>query len=151
MSQLSGQLGAIVDFADLAGALLAVRSVTGARVGVSDVIKRVIDEAAFAPVFQPIVDMLRHRTVGYEALTRFTDGVPPDVRFADAVAVGLGNELELRHPRSRDPGVVRIAARPLRPPQRVAWIRPFRRGSADVAARDAGPDRARGHRARRRR
>ena len=95
LSQLSGQLGAIVDFADLAGALFG-RQVGDGREGrrLRTVIKRVIDEAAFAPVFQPIVDMLRLRTVGYEALTRFTDGVPPDVRFADAVAAGLGNDLE---------------------------------------------------------
>jgi PAS domain S-box-containing protein len=95
MSHLSGQLGAIVDFADLAGALLG-RQVGDGREGrrLRTVIQRVIDEAAFAPVFQPIVDMIRHRTVGYEALTRFADGVPPDVRFADADAVGLGNDLE---------------------------------------------------------
>jgi EAL domain-containing protein (putative c-di-GMP-specific phosphodiesterase class I) len=32
--------------------------------------------------------------VGYEALTRFTDGTPPDLRFAQAAAAGLGLELE---------------------------------------------------------
>jgi PAS domain S-box-containing protein len=95
MSQLSGQLGAIVDFADLAGALLG-RRVGDDREGrrLRTVTQRVIAEAAFKPVFQPIVDMIRHRTVGYEALTRFADGVPPEVRFADAEAVGLGVDLE---------------------------------------------------------
>jgi PAS domain S-box-containing protein len=95
MSQLSGQLGAIVDFADLAGALL------GRRVGddrevrrLRAIIERVIATGAFLPVFQPIVDMKRNRTVGYEALTRFTDGVTPERRFADADAVGLGIDLE---------------------------------------------------------
>ena len=33
-------------------------------------------------------------TVGYEALTRFADGVPPDIRFGEAHAVGLGLDLE---------------------------------------------------------
>jgi EAL domain-containing protein (putative c-di-GMP-specific phosphodiesterase class I) len=95
MAQLSGQLGAIVDFANLAGALL------GRRVGdtqegrrLRTVVERVIAERAFSPVFQPIVDILRGRTLGYEALTRFTDGVAPDVRFADAAALGMSVELE---------------------------------------------------------
>ena len=95
MTQLSGQLGAIVDFADLAGALL------GRRVGdtqegrrLRTVIQRVITERAFSTVFQPIVDISRGSTLGYEALTRFTDGVAPDLRFADAAAVGMSVELE---------------------------------------------------------
>ncbi|MHB8960279.1 MAG: EAL domain-containing protein [Candidatus Limnocylindrales bacterium] len=33
--------------------------------------------------------------VGYEALSRFTDGIPPDVRFATADRAGLGIELEV--------------------------------------------------------
>jgi EAL domain-containing protein (putative c-di-GMP-specific phosphodiesterase class I) len=33
--------------------------------------------------------------VGYEALTRFSDGTAPDVRFADATAHELGAEFEL--------------------------------------------------------
>ena len=33
--------------------------------------------------------------VGYEALTRFNDGTPPERRFADADQVGLGQDLEL--------------------------------------------------------
>jgi PAS domain S-box-containing protein len=95
MAQLSGQLGAIVDFANLAGALL------GRRVGDTQegrrlraVIERAIAERSFSTVFQPIVDIVRGRTLGYEALTRFTDGVAPDVRFADAAAVGMSVELE---------------------------------------------------------
>jgi EAL domain-containing protein (putative c-di-GMP-specific phosphodiesterase class I) len=45
-------------------------------------------------VFQPIVDMASGRPIGFEALTRFEDGTSPDVIFADAVAVGLGHDLE---------------------------------------------------------
>jgi PAS domain S-box-containing protein len=95
MTQLSGQLGAIVDFANLAGALI------GRRVGdnrearrLRSVIEKVIAERAFTPVFQPIVDVMHHRSVGNEALTRFADGVTPEVRFGEATAVGLGLELE---------------------------------------------------------
>lgn len=59
------------------------------------VIEHVIATRAFHPVFQPIVAMATGTVVGYEALTRFADGAPPDVRFAAAAHVGLGQELEL--------------------------------------------------------
>ena len=96
VAQLSSQLGAIVDFADLAGALL------GRRVGdrredrrLRSDIEKVIATRAFTPVFQPIVDHIRKLTVGHEALTRFSDGTSPDLRFTEAARVGMGLELEL--------------------------------------------------------
>jgi len=58
------------------------------------VIRRVIDRAEFSPVFQPIVELDSGRAVGFEALTRFADGMAPDVVFADAARTGLGLELE---------------------------------------------------------
>jgi EAL domain-containing protein (putative c-di-GMP-specific phosphodiesterase class I) len=42
-----------------------------------------------------MVELHTGSVVGYEALTRFTDGVPPDIRFAAAARAGLGIELEL--------------------------------------------------------
>jgi EAL domain-containing protein (putative c-di-GMP-specific phosphodiesterase class I) len=45
-------------------------------------------------VFQPVVDLATGRTVGFEALTRFADRTPPDIRFAEAQAAGRGRELE---------------------------------------------------------
>ena len=54
-------------------------------------------DQAFWPVFQPVFDV-RERTpriAGYEALTRFDDGMPPSQRFATATRVGRGHELEL--------------------------------------------------------
>lgn len=54
----------------------------------------IIDAGALWPVFQPIIDLSSGRVVGYEALTRFADGVAPDLRFATAWSVGLGAELE---------------------------------------------------------
>jgi PAS domain S-box-containing protein len=96
VAQLSEQLGALVDFADLASALLgrqlAERSVTR---GIRSEIERLIEGRAFAPVFQPIIDRKNGQTIGYEALTRFADGTSPDRRFSDAAAIGLGGELEL--------------------------------------------------------
>jgi PAS domain S-box-containing protein len=94
-TQLSGQLGAIVDFANIAGALLGRRLGDGRESRRHRAVtERIIAEGAFRPVFQPIVDLSRGRTVGFEALTRFADGVAPDIRFADAAAVGLGLDLE---------------------------------------------------------
>ena len=57
-------------------------------------IERIIAERAFTPVFQPIVRVAGGEPIAYEALTRFADGSPPDIRFADAYAIGLGIELE---------------------------------------------------------
>ncbi len=53
-----------------------------------------IDTAAFRPVFQPFVDLGTDEVVGYEALTRFSDGARPDEVFVAAHHVGLGLELE---------------------------------------------------------
>ena len=59
-----------------------------------DAIRAVIDEGAFVPVFQPVVDLYTDEVLGYEALTRFADGTRPDLVMEDAHAVGLGVELE---------------------------------------------------------
>ncbi|MSV80380.1 MAG: EAL domain-containing protein [Actinobacteria bacterium] len=45
-------------------------------------IRRIIDEQEYQSVFQPVVDLTTRRVCGYEALTRFDDDTPPDVRFA---------------------------------------------------------------------
>lgn len=58
-------------------------------------IEAVIAQAAFHPVFQPIVDLRDSSVVGFEALTRFEDGVAPDNRFQQAARVGYGPDLEL--------------------------------------------------------
>jgi PAS domain S-box-containing protein len=95
MTQLSGQMGALVDFANLAGALLGRGLAHGREARRRRyVIEAIIAQRAFTPVFQQIVDLIRGRTLGYEALTRFADGVAPDVRFAYAAAVGMALHLE---------------------------------------------------------
>ena len=58
-------------------------------------IERVLSEHAFHPVFQPIFDLASGQPIGYEALTRFADGTPPDQLIAEAHAAGLGVELEM--------------------------------------------------------
>jgi DNA-binding NarL/FixJ family response regulator/EAL domain-containing protein (putative c-di-GMP-specific phosphodiesterase class I) len=60
-------------------------------------VRSLIDEGAFEIAYQPIVGLAEDRVVGVEALSRF-DTKPrrsPDVWFDDAVAVGLGTELDM--------------------------------------------------------
>ena len=90
------RLPAAAEFAALASALLNPallerRQADAARTR----IRAVIGEQAFTTVFQPIVDLASGAVLGYEALTRFADGAPPDRVFAEAARSGLGGELEL--------------------------------------------------------
>jgi EAL domain-containing protein (putative c-di-GMP-specific phosphodiesterase class I) len=57
-------------------------------------VRRIIDQREFWPVFQPIVDLRTGDTLGYEALSRFRDGRPPDQVFDAAARFGLRSELE---------------------------------------------------------
>jgi EAL domain-containing protein (putative c-di-GMP-specific phosphodiesterase class I) len=64
---------------------------------VRDLIRRTIDEGAFAIALQPVVDMRDGSLVGVEALSRFASDVlsGPAAWFAAALEVGLVVELEL--------------------------------------------------------
>ncbi len=96
LTLLTERLPALLEFASLAGALLApALSLHAAAANARAGVKRVIEAGAFHPVFQPIVHLDSDRIVGYEALTRFDDGVRPDHHFDEAATVGLGVELEL--------------------------------------------------------
>jgi len=92
---LADRLATLGDLAAMAASVLGpgleARRQTSA---VATAIRQTIAERAFAPVFQPIVELASGDVVGYEALTRFADGTPPDARFAAAEAAGLGLELE---------------------------------------------------------
>ena len=59
-----------------------------------DRVATIVSTGSFRPFFQPIVDLHNRSVVGYEALTRFTDGTPPDVMFGMADRAGIGLELE---------------------------------------------------------
>lgn len=95
VEQLSGQLGALMDFGGLAGAMLgqAIREWRD-QGRQRSAIEEVIASRAFTPVFQPIVDLRTGVIVGHEALTRFTHGTAPHRRFAQAADAGLGIDLE---------------------------------------------------------
>ena len=89
-------LAAAIDFAGVlsttAGTAFADRrDVDATRVR----LRRILSAREFHPVFQPIVDLGTRGVVGYEALTRFHDGIPPDVRFEEAERGGLGPDFEV--------------------------------------------------------
>ncbi len=88
-------LAAFVEFANLASALVG-RDVADRKRArrARERIRKIIDGRMFHPVFQPIVDVRQGKTIGYEALTRFADGAAPEGVFSEAVAVGLGPDLE---------------------------------------------------------
>ena len=89
------QLPIAVEFAATARSLLSAqltdRRETGRR---RSEIKAVLSSGSFRAVFQPIVDMSTGAAIGYEALTRFDDGTPPDLRFAAARRAGVSLDLE---------------------------------------------------------
>lgn len=89
-------LPVILDFASIASAVLGpeVAERIDAQSG-RERISSIIARQAFTPVFQPIVDMVLDKIVGYEALTRFDDGSDPEALFAAAAAANLGVELEI--------------------------------------------------------
>ena len=94
-AELGRRLGALLELAAFAAPILgpqlaAREDLEGARAG----IRTITRSRQFHPVFQPIVRLDDRRVIGYEALTRFDDGVAPDVRFREASALGVGLALE---------------------------------------------------------
>ena len=92
-------------FADREGLLAELGSFTASMLGsqmdsqtalesARGEVRDLIGTGGFTSVFQPIVELPSGRTRGFEALTRFADGIRPDVRFLAAAAVGMGLELE---------------------------------------------------------
>ena len=59
----------------------------------ASLIRSILDQRAFRPVFQPIFELESQSIVAYEALTRFDSG-RPDLIFAAARSAGLHAELE---------------------------------------------------------
>ena len=72
---LARRLPVLESFGAVASALLAPGIVARQRRGeVRSELEAVLERQAFEPVFQPIVELASGRTVGHEALTRFTTG-----------------------------------------------------------------------------
>ncbi len=90
------RIPAAAEFAAVASALLGPGLRDRRRAdAVRARIQAIIDARAFGTVFQPIVDLASGAVRGYEALTRFADGTPPDRVFAEAATCGLARDLEL--------------------------------------------------------
>ena len=89
------QLPVLTTLASMLGTLLSPGLEARNREGDARAsIQAILDTEAFTPFFQPIVEFRTGTVVGYEALTRFRNGTPPDVTFALAARSGLGTELE---------------------------------------------------------
>jgi EAL domain-containing protein (putative c-di-GMP-specific phosphodiesterase class I) len=96
VAQLTESLPALLEFGGFAGALVGPFVADLTETGSArDRIAKIIETAAFRPVFQPIVDLASGAHAGYEALTRFSNGIAPDLVFADARLAGLEVELEI--------------------------------------------------------
>ena len=57
-------------------------------------LRKLISRRQFVVHLQPISHLDTGKVFGFEALTRFDDGVRPDIRFAEAARLGLGRALE---------------------------------------------------------
>jgi PAS domain S-box-containing protein len=93
--RLADHLPTLVEFAPSARLLLekplqARQELARSRTRIATIVAT----GAFHPVFQPMVDLATRGPIGYEALTRFDDGTPPNLVFADARRCGLEQELE---------------------------------------------------------
>lgn len=88
-------LASAIDFAAVLSALLAtdLEHEAASERSRSD-LRHLLDTRAFTPLYQPVVDLGSGAMVGVEALTRWDDGVRPDLRFVEAHTIGLGIEAE---------------------------------------------------------
>lgn len=94
-NRLSDRLATLTEFSVMSGAILGpMLSERWQRDLLRAEVQGVISARAFTPVFQPIVNLASGEYVGYEALTRFSDGTRPDLRFLAADKVGMMVQLE---------------------------------------------------------
>jgi EAL domain-containing protein (putative c-di-GMP-specific phosphodiesterase class I) len=96
VDRIRDQFPALLSFAAIAGALLGpAQERNNEEAAARTAIESIIEDRAFRPVFQPVVELRNRQIVGYEALTRFDDGRDPSEAFAEATALGIGTDLEL--------------------------------------------------------
>ncbi len=93
---LATVLPSLVEFASISATILGAKISERTQLGAArQRLTQVIERHQFFPVYQPLCETATERVVGYEALTRFDDGVAPDIRFAQAYEAGVGEKLEL--------------------------------------------------------
>ena len=89
------RLATVIDFATVAAGVLGPHLLESDDAQQQrDLIRALVAAGAFTTHFQPITTIEGAGTVGYEALTRFLDGSPPQLRFGQAAALGIAAELE---------------------------------------------------------
>ena len=89
-------LGEAIDYAAIAANLFGPQLPELGRRGIrQSEMGLILSERRFDPVFQAIIHLNSGREIGFEALTRFHNGLRPDLVFAEAASLGLGVELEL--------------------------------------------------------
>ena len=94
--RLADRLATLTEFSVMSAAVLGpMLSERWQRDRLRAEVRTVISERAFTPIFQPIVDLATRRFVGYEALTRFDDGMRPDLHFLAADKVDMMVQLEM--------------------------------------------------------
>jgi EAL domain-containing protein (putative c-di-GMP-specific phosphodiesterase class I) len=85
-----------IDYASVLGVVAGASFASRTEMAMEQAaLRRILASRAYFPVYQPIISLLTGRPLGYEALTRFTDGTSPDARFARATAAGRGFDYEL--------------------------------------------------------
>jgi EAL domain-containing protein (putative c-di-GMP-specific phosphodiesterase class I)/DNA-binding response OmpR family regulator len=92
---LSHQIPELIDATDFIVAILrpVVEQAETAGVAVAR-LQRVMSRREYVIYLQPIVRLDTGDAIAVEALTRFADGVRPDLQFAEAATLGLGLNLE---------------------------------------------------------
>jgi PAS domain S-box-containing protein len=92
--EMGRRLPALLEFATVANAVLGPQlRLAGGDLQIS-ALREMIASGGLRTVFQPVVRLDNREVVGYEALTRFTDGSSPVQRFAEAEGAGLAVDLE---------------------------------------------------------
>ena len=93
--RLSDRLATLTEFSVMSAAVLGpMLGERGVRESLQAGVEAIIATQAFHPVFQPIVDLVTGKHVGFEALARFDDGTRPDLCFLAADKVGMMVQLE---------------------------------------------------------
>lgn len=84
-------------FAEVAGKLIEwERTTAHHHQQIEERIRAVLEGNSLTVLYQPIYDAIQRKVVGFEALSRFSEGPAraPDIWFGEANAVGLGGQLE---------------------------------------------------------
>jgi PAS domain S-box-containing protein len=94
VGQIGRRLPALLEYAAVANAVLGPQLLRSGGDLHARALRELIESGSLLTVFQPVVQLKDGAVVGYEALTRFTDGSSPLQRFVEAERAGMSVELE---------------------------------------------------------